>query len=99
MGSRYVAVTIHTDFSQTECSQRRGGPRGVGLGPSFVFDLATAVGHYLPVDQDDQKLSIGSNVLEIIVRRPKLKAQLVSARCMHLPDGVMITSLIVSESR
>lgn len=65
----------------------------------ILFDLVPTVGSYLAFDQDDEKLPFGFNVLEIIVPRPKHKAQLVSACCMSLPDGIMIASLIVSESR
>ena len=63
----------------------------------IVFDLVTAVGDYLPIDQDDEKLSFGFDVVEIIVPGSQPKAQLTCAGRMGLPDHVVILCLVVSE--
>ncbi len=39
----------------------------------IVFDLVTAVGDYLPIDQDNEKLSFGFDVVEIILQGPSPK--------------------------
>jgi hypothetical protein len=53
----------------------------------------------MPSTKATRNWAFGIDVLEIVVPRSELKAQLVGGRCVRLPDGVTITSLTLSDSR